>query len=438
MTTHVLPQGLKRLLPVYSDVDVDGGLTVGGCNVRDLADRFHTPLYIYDEDGLRETMRRYQTGLAERWPNSRVCFASKAFPSVAAYALAAEEGLSVDVVGEGELRLALAAGVDPRRILLHGNAKGADEIALSIQHGVGLIVVDNWNDIALIEQATALHEQNVQNILIRVVPNILTNTHPSIQTGGAESKFGLPATEVVKMIKELAQHPTIHVSGIHLHIGSQIHELQPFADSVHVLSLFPDCEVYNIGGGLGVNYSDEDNAPDVENYLDAITAVANEQLPKHAELLIEPGRSLVARAGITAYRVRNVKHTAHTFVAVDGGMSDQMNITLTNEKFTGLVADRVTAAQDTEAQIVGRQCESGDLLVDRAQLQQPQLGDTLVLAATGAYGYTFVNNYNGALHPAVVFCSQGKARVVVRRQTYDDLLSPHMYERKPRGEEVMQ
>ena len=177
MTTNVLPQGLKRLLPVYSDVDVDGGLTVGGCNVRDLADRFHTPLYIYDEDGLRETMRRYQTGLAERWPNSRVCFASKAFPSVAAYALAAEEGLSVDVVGEGELRLALAAGVDPRRILLHGNAKGADEIALSIQHGVGLIVVDNWNDIALIEQANALQVQNVQNILIRVVPNILTNSN---------------------------------------------------------------------------------------------------------------------------------------------------------------------------------------------------------------------------------------------------------------------
>ena len=431
-----LPEALKRLLPMNSGVNAHGGLTIGGVDVVEMTKQHGTPLYIYDEDGLREQMRRYREGLAARWSHSRTCFASKAFPSVAAYRLAAEEGLSVDVVGEGELRLALAADVDPQNILLHGNAKSFAEIAYSIERGVGLIVVDNWHDIQLIEEALRAHDSNTQQrILIRVIPNIVTNTHPSIQTGGLESKFGLPVAEVSQMMDELRRHPQIHVAGVHVHLGSQIHDIYPFADSVRVLAAFPNCEVYNIGGGLGVNYTFEDDAPEVEAYLDAIATVAHAHLPKNAELIIEPGRSLVARAGVTAYRVRNVKRTGRTFVAVDGGMSDQMNIALTGEKHHGLIAERVTEPTTTVAQIVGRQCESGDLLVDRAQLADPHPEDTVVLAATGAYGYTFVNNYNGALHPPVVFCSRGTSRLVVRRQTYDELLAPHIFEAINQGDD---
>lgn len=418
---RTIPETLSRLLPVRAGVDESGALTVGGCSVPELAERFGTPLFLYDEQNLRETMRRYRDGLAERWPNSRVCFASKSLPVVAAYAIAQAEGISVDVAGEGELRLALEAGVDPSRIVLHGNAKSAAEIDLATRSGVGLIVVDNETDVMMI----AAHDGPRQDVLVRVLPGIETNTHPSIQTGGTASKFGLPLPDALSLIERLQDDPKIRVRGVHVHIGSQILEVAPFARALKIVAEAGHFDIYNVGGGLGVNYSDDDDAPEIEEYLDAVCAAAAEALPADAQLIIEPGRSLVARSGITAYRVRNVKHTRNTFVAVDGGMSEQMNIALTDDRYTAVVADRVTEAPDTTVQLVGRQCESGDLLVDRAALHSPKRGDTVVIAATGAYGYTFVNNYNGALHPPVVFCAGGAARLAVRRQTVAEYLAPH-------------
>ena len=420
-STQTISHSLARVLPTHASVNGSGALTIGGCSVPELADTYGTPLFVFDEQNLRDTMRRYRDGLASRWPNSRVCFASKSLPCVAAYAIAQAEGISVDVVGEGELRLALAAGVDPSRIVLHGNAKSAEEIALARTSGVGLIVIDNETDV----QIMLTNDGPPQDVLIRVLPGIETNTHPSIQTGGTASKFGIPLPDVLALVERLRDEPNIQVRGVHVHIGSQILETEPFGEALEILSGLGEFDIYNVGGGLGVNYSDDDDAPEIEEYLDALVEIARRVLPARAQLLIEPGRSLVARSGVTVYRVRNVKHTSKTFVAVDGGMSEQMNIALTDDRYTAMVADRITNDPHTTVQLVGRQCESGDLLVDAAQLPNPQRGDTIVLGATGAYGYTFVNNYNGALHPPIVFCRDGTARVAVRRQTMDELLAPH-------------
>ncbi len=416
-----IPAALARVLPTHSTVGSGGELQIGGCSVPQLAADYGTPLYAFDEDGMRETMRQYREGLAKRWPRSRVCFASKSLPCIAAYAIADAEGLSVDVAGEGELRLALAAGVDPARIVLHGNAKSHSEVKYAITAGIGLIVIDNVGDIELIEQFGG----PPQDVLIRVLPEIDAKTHPSVATGGRSSKFGIPLDEIPAIIERLRGHPSIELRGVHVHIGSQIQEVTGFVEAIGVLAELGTFDIYNIGGGLGVNYSTDDDAPDIEAYLDAVTETAHRLLPKEAEIMVEPGRSVVARSGLTVYSVRNVKDSHLKFVAVDGGMSDQLNIALTDDRFTAAIANRITAEPDTTVQLVGRQCESGDLLVDGAELSSPAKGDTVVIASTGAYGYTFVNNYNGALHPPVVFCRDGKATVAVRRQSYDELLAPH-------------
>lgn len=413
---------LERVFPPTAEVVDDGVLTVGGCLVPALAAEFGTPLYVIDELGLRDRMRAYRDGLAKRWPNSQVAFASKSLPVLAAYAVAQSEGLGVDVAGAGELLLALAAEVDPVSIHLHGNAKSDEELRLAIEVGVGLIVIDGEADVERLDQLL----DRPQNVLVRVVPGVETSTHPSVATGGTRSKFGLPVTQAITLIERLRRHRYIRPVGVHLHIGSQILELDSFRRAIESLADLGDFDVYNVGGGLGVDYNLDEHTPDLDQYLDALTETARRVLPSASRLMIEPGRSLVARAGITVYRVNNVKETGATFVAVDGGLADQLNVPLTNTRFTPLVANRADKVPNTLAQLVGRQCESGDLLVDGAHLSSPQRGDTVVLAATGAYGYTLSNNYNGALKPAVVFVREGMARLAVRRQTYVEFLAPHL------------
>lgn len=421
-TRKFYDQKLERIFPPYSTIAIDGALEIGGCSVSSLANEYGTPLYVIDEQGLRERMRNYREALAERWPNSQVTFASKSLPVLAVCAIAAAEGLGVDVAGAGELLLALEAGVDPCLIHLHGNAKSNEELMLAIEAGIGTIVIDGEADVERLELLLTAP----QEVLIRVIPDVDPHTHPSVSTGGAKSKFGLPIPQAKEMIERLREHPFLHVAGIHLHIGSQILELEPFARAVEAVAQLGEFEVYNIGGGLGADYNVDHEAPSIEAYLDTLVEAAHRSLPADSRIIIEPGRSLVARTGVTIYRVNNVKHTGDTFVAVDGGLADQMNVALTNTRFTPIIGNRASQAPDTTAQIVGRQCESGDLLVDQARLAEPRAGDTVVLAATGAYGYTLSNNYNGALKPAVVLCKQGDARVAVRRQSYAEFLAPHL------------
>ena len=412
---------LSGMLPEHSDVSASGELRIGGVAITELAEQFGTPLHVFDEQGLREQARRFVTGLRERWPNSDVLFASKSLPAVGMYQIAQEEGLAVDVAGAGELHLALAAGVDPARIYFHGNAKTSEELAFAIERGVGTIIVDNEDEL---DRLDALLTEP-QALLLRVIPGVEAETHASQATGGTRSKFGLPMDQALAAIERMRAHPMMRFEGVHLHIGSQILNTTQFAEAVAKISTAGEFPTYDIGGGLGVRYTHSDDAPSVESYLDAIVAAARAHLPADARLLIEPGRSLVARAGVSVYRVVSVKRTGQVFVAVDGGMADQLDVALTQQRYEAILANRADEAAAESVQLVGRQCESGDLLIDGAELPRAEVGDVLVMATTGAYSYTTSNNYNGALKPAIVFVSEGKARLVTRRETYADLLATH-------------
>ena len=390
---------------------------VGGCRAADLAAEFGTPVMVVAEAALRARAREYADGLAARWPRSRVVFASKAFPATAVQRVMVEEGLGLDVAGAGEILTALKAGADPGTIVLHGNAKTDDEIALAAAHGIGLVVVDNADDVDRLE-ATG-HEHDV---LVRVIPGVVADTHAHVLTGHEGSKFGLAPAAAAELIRRIEASPRLHMRGLHVHVGSQILDVEPFAASVAPIAALGEFEVYDLGGGLGARYTYADEPPTVDAYLDALVGAAREHLPAGAELILEPGRSLVATAATTLYRVVTVKRGAVTFVAVDGGMGDNLEVALFDQRFEAAIADRLDGADGELVTVVGRHCESGDVLVDGVRLADPRVGDLLAVPATGAYCHTMANNYNGARRIPVVFVSEGEARLVVRRETWADLL----------------
>lgn len=424
--TQPAPEGTRLgelwdVLPEEASATADGVLAIGGVDVAKLAETYGTPLHIVDEVGLRRQVRRFIDGLRERWPNSEVLFASKSLPVVGMYRLAQEEGLSVDIAGGGELQLALAGGVDPARLHFHGNAKTDAELQMALDAGIGTIIIDNEDEIDRLERLL----DRPQSVLLRVIPGVEAETHASQATGGNDSKFGLPMDQAARAIERMRAHPFIDFEGVHLHIGSQILNTHQFAQAVENISTVGTFATYDVGGGLGVKYTYEEQAPSVEDYLDSIVDSARAHLPADAKIMIEPGRSLVARAGATLYRVVSVKRTGHQFVAVDGGLADQMDIALTAQRYEAIVADRLHEPWTESVKLVGRQCESGDLLVDGAAFPEPRVGDLVLMPVTGAYSYTMSNNYNGALKPAIVFVADGESRLVTRRETYDDLLALH-------------
>ena len=412
---------LIELFPEESRVSDAGTLMIGGCAVDEIADRFGTPVYVIDEKGLRRQIRRFIDGLAERWPNSEVVFASKSFPAVSMYAIAQSEGLSVDVAGGGELVMALAAGVAPERIYVHGNAKTDDEVARALAAGVRSLIVDGFDDLDRLDRLATAH----QGVHIRVIPGIDADTHASQATGGSESKFGIPLDRLSEAVSRIENNPNLSLEGIHVHLGSQILNTAQFVTTVEAVAATGVFASYDIGGGLGVRYNESEAAPSVDDYLDAITDAARRVLPPTARLIIEPGRAIVARAGVTLYTATTVKRTSKTFVAVDGGMGDNVDIALTGQRYEAVVANRMDDPADETCDVVGRQCESGDLLVGGTPLPRPRVGDLIAMPVTGAYSYTMANNYNGALIPPIVFCADGVARAATRRQTYEELLELH-------------
>ncbi len=404
------------LMPPGSRLE-DGRLVLGGRLASELADEFETPALVIDELALRARARRYRDGLAARWPNSQVVWASKSLPCTAIYRIMGDEGLGVDVAGGGELVMALAGGVDPARLVLHGNAKTDRELAMALEAGVGTIVIDNLDDVARLERLVS-HEQGV---LIRVIPDVVTATHDAIATGHQNSKFGLAVPEARELVARLAGSDRLRLDGLHVHIGSQILDVAPFARAVEAVAALGDFAVYDLGGGLGARYTYDDHPPSIESYLDTITDTARRYLPASARLLIEPGRSMIAESGVTLYRVVSVKRGAtRTFVAVDGGMGDNLEVSLYGQRFEATMADRVGGG--TPYTVVGRHCESGDQLIESVALREPAVGDVLAVAATGAYCLTMANNYNGALRPPIVLVGDGEARLALRRETYEDLL----------------
>ena len=411
---------ILSLLPESTEV-VDGSLRVGGVDLAALADRYGTPTYVFDVETFREQARRFRTGLESRWPNSEVLFASKSFPALAVYELAVREGLSIDVAGAGELELALAAGVDPRRLYFHGNAKTTAELQRAVEARVGTIILDNFDEFYRLNDLA----NTTQDVLVRVIPGVAPKTHVSQVTGGHDSKFGLPFDQARQLLDLVAASEYLRPRGVHLHIGSQILDTNSFADAVRQISTFSDQSVYDIGGGLGVRYTYLEDPPTIESYLDAVVEVARAALPPASRLLIEPGRSLVARAGVTLYRVVSVKRTGKVFVAVDGGMADNLDVALTGQRYEAAIDGRALASADTACVVVGRQCESGDTLIDGIELPSPVVGDLLVVPVTGAYTFTTANNYNGAYIAPVVFVEGGRTSLVVRRQSFEDVVALH-------------
>jgi diaminopimelate decarboxylase len=398
---------------------MDGAdLRVGGCSLTALAEEFGTPVFVVDEAALRSRAREFVQEFKTRHARSRICFAVKSFPSVSIIKVLAQEGLGCDVVGAGELRIALAAGMNPALIVMHGNAKTDDDIRAAIDARIGYIVIDGFDDIRRLEKFATGRVP----VLLRVSPAIEVTTHEALATGSAASKFGLPVDQVPGAISLIRSIPALDLQGLHAHIGSQIFNLEQFEAEVAVLAKLERFGVYDLGGGLGVRYVPGDDAPSVGEYARRLTGVLHKEIGPQADLLIEPGRSLVAPVGLTLYRVVTVKRTARTYVAVDGGMGDNLEHSLFGQNFTPLVVGRWNEEQ-VLADLVGRHCESGDVITPNVTLASPQVGDLIAVPVTGAYCFTMSNNYNAALRPPVVFCQEGIARLGVRRETYDDLVA---------------
>jgi diaminopimelate decarboxylase len=415
----VLAEGLLvvdlSLFPPSTVIDGED-LRVGGCSLTAISNDFGTPVFVIDEAALRSRAREFIQEFMNQHPRSRIHFAVKSFPSASIIRVLAEEGVGCDVVGSGELRIALAAGADPATIVMHGNAKTDDDILAAIDAHIGYIVVDGFDDIRRIEKFAT---ERVP-VLLRVTPAIAVSTHDALATGSAASKFGLPIDQVPAAISRMRSVPAIDLQGLHVHIGSQILGLEQFEAGVAPLAKLERFGVYDLGGGLGVRYVHEDKAPGIGEYAERLTGALHKVLGKDTDLLVEPGRSLVAPVGLTLYRVVTVKRTARTYVAVDGGMGDNLEHSLYGQDFAPLVVGRWNEEQ-VVADLVGRHCEAGDVITPHVTLANPQVGDLVAVPVTGAYCFTMSNNYNAALRPPVVFCREGVARVGVRRETYSDL-----------------
>ena len=400
---------VSHAFPLGSRLNERGRLEVGGCDVVELARGLGTPAYVYAEDDMRARARAYTEAFRARTEHFEVIYAGKAFPCAAVFRLFADAGLSADVASGGELHRALAGGFDPARLYMHGNNKSQAELDYAIERGVGHIVVDSFDEIE------RLHGRS-QRVLLRVTPGIRPSTHSYIQTGQVDSKFGFAVEDVPRAV-EGCRDAGLDLCGLHAHIGSQILELGAFERIAEVLTSLGEWPLLNLGGGLGIAYTAADDPPSIEDYVDALLRRA----PEGVTVLCEPGRSLVGNAGVTIYTIGTVKRAAggRTYVAVDGGMSDNLRPMLYGARYDAEVADRFGG--NDPCTIAGMHCESGDILVQDALLDDPRPGDILVTPATGAYGHAMANNYNAVPRPPVIFCRDGDARVVVRRETYDDL-----------------
>ena len=408
--------------PYPTDSSLEGGrLTIGGCDAIELAREFGTPAYVVAERDLRMRARELAGALAELHDGpGEVVFASKAFPCTAVLRVFAEEGLGCDVASGGELHLALRAGFDPARLYLHGNAKSDAELAMAIDAGVGTVVLDHPAEAERLEAVVPAGRR--QRVLLRVTPGVDADTHEAILTGQAGSKFGMPPAHARTVAERRWER--LDVAGLHMHIGSQILDIAPWERAIAALAAVGPFAVYNLGGGFGVPYTREDPPADPRAWVQALVRAAHAQLGRDRTLVLEPGRALVATAGVTLYRVESVKPgvAGELIVAVDGGMSDNLRPMLYGAVYEALIADRAGASDGARpCQVVGKHCESGDVLVRDAQLPAPRRGDVIAIPVTGAYGHAMSNNYNGVLRPPVVFCAGGDARAVVRRETFADL-----------------
>ncbi len=415
-----------------------GHLEIGGCDTVELARQFGTPLYVMDEALLRENCRAYVESFQKHYPNAEVIYASKVFSTMAMCRLVAEEGMGLDVVSGGELYTALASGFPAGRIYFHGNNKSPEELEMALEARVGRYVVDNFCEMDLLNEL-ARQRKIKAKILIRVSPGIDAHTHHYIKTGMIDSKFGLAIAngQALMGVEKALGMKNLEFKGIHCHIGSQIFDLNSYKEAAATMMSFVKeiktktgyaCEELNLGGGLGIYYTEGDTPQPISDLVALMTKTVRETaasfdlpLPK---IIVEPGRSIVGEAGVTLYTVGSVKDIPgiRKYVAVDGGMTDNPRPALYQAKYEAVLANKMNVPGEETVSIAGKCCESGDMLIWDIELPPAVPGDILAVSSTGAYNYSMASNYNRNRRPAVVFACGGKAELVVRRESYEDLV----------------
>lgn len=420
-------------------INAAGHLEISGCDTVALAEMYGTALYVMSEDEIRSVCRRFRSSIEKHYGGyGAPIYASKAFSCKEIYRIVTDEGLDVEVVSGGELYTALAAGVDPAHIHFQGNNKSQTELVYAIESGVGDIVVDNLTELRRIEALSAARGVETK-ISMRIKPGVDAHTHEFIRTGQIDSKFGfaLETGEAFEAVKEAVQAEHVMLIGLHCHIGSQIFDISPFVLAAEIMLDFYN-KIYielgkalpqlNLGGGFGIRYKDGDAAVPYENYMDHVSAAVHARCAQYGlstpRIYIEPGRSIVGEAGITLYTVGDIKTIpgVRTYVAVDGGMYDNPRYALYQSDYTCLIANRAKEPANFKATIAGKCCETGDLIQENTMLQTPQIGDVLAVLSTGAYNYSMASNYNRNVKPACVMVRAGEPRVIIKGETYEDLI----------------
>lgn len=439
------------LFPLTARANSQDHLEIGGCDVVDLVRRFGSPLYILDEDTLRRACRQYREAFARYYPGeSQPIYASKAWNCLAVCAIVASEGLGIDVVSGGELLTALEAGFAPAQIYLHGNNKSRDELQFAVESGI-TIVVDNWLELETLANfdgwvsgselaaPTSNPQSPIPNpirVMIRLTPGIECHTHEYIRTGHLDSKFGFDPNQLDDVFRFLSEHPSLSCIGLHAHIGSQIFELQPHEDLGPVMVQWLTkatqyglaIQELNIGGGLGIRYTEADDPPSIDAWVKVVAQSLAQACDSHnipyPKVICEPGRSLIGSACVTAYTIGGHKTIPgiRTYIAIDGGMSDNPRPITYQSVYRAVVANRLSASCTETVTVAGKHCESGDVLIKEAKLPATQPGDLLVIPATGAYNYSMSSNYNRIPRPAAVLVHAGEANVILQRETYRDLI----------------
>lgn len=424
-------------------VNAKSHLEIGGCDTVDLVKRFGTPLYVMDEELIRNNCRTYKNNFKKLHDNSEVIYAGKAFLTMGMCQLIKDEGLSLDVVSGGELYTATKVAFPPSKIYFHGNNKSIEELKMALEYGVGRIVVDNFYELELLKSLTRTKHKKVR-ILLRLTPGIEAHTHDYIKTGQNDSKFGfgLENGQAFMAVERTLGIENLELMGFHCHIGSQIFDKKPFEIEAKVLMNFANTLYQKIGfitreldfgGGFGIKYTDKDKPLNISQYLECIVnnvrILSNKYNIPMPKLMIEPGRAIVGPAGTTLYKIGSIKNIpgVRKYVSIDGGMSDNIRPALYGSKYSAMVANKAEASSEELVSIAGKCCESGDMLIWDIKLPKVEPGDILAVFSTGAYNYSMASNYNMTPKPAVVFVKNKKARLIVKRENYEDLLKNEVF-----------
>ena len=425
------------LKPITLKTNANGNLEVGGCDVVELAEKYGTPLYVIDEATLRGICKDYKKAFSG-YEKINMMFASKSLCTMATSAILAQEGFGFDVVSAGEIYTVYKAGVDMSKVLFNGNNKSFDELTLALELGVGRISVDNFFELALFDEIAKSQNKTV-DILLRITPGIECHTHEYIQTGHLDSKFGFDLTQIDEAVELILNNYTnLRLHGLHAHIGSQIFETKVYHDEIEILikeiarldeKFGLKLDEINVGGGLGVKYTEEDLPPSTFEIAEVIINSLNENIKKYGieppALFLEPGRSIISTAGITLYTIGSSKQVPHgkKYVAVDGGMADNPRPSMYQAKYSAEIANKKENAALQTVTIAGRFCESGDILIKNINLPEPVEGDILCVYNTGAYNYSMASNYNRVQKPQMVIVNNSKSDIIINRETLEDLIS---------------